>query len=233
MGSLPGGGSGDQGRAGASRASRLPARHRTSPPPPPPALPLPLPAQSEFHSEREEMLGVIRELQRQLKLKQTLIRNFVRPQDAAKVPPPAGSHTWPSALTRAGCAGGGACAVGRGGRLVAAAAAASGREPCTRARARACMRWHAAAVCPRPAPAPQLRPKRPIASRGARRPETEYARQRQRYDPNPRYKVRAPRRWLRSAGGSGAGRAAVRERGGAGAGHAGAKHAGLRGAGHA
>jgi len=99
--------------------------------------------QEEFQAEREDMLDTIRQLSRQLKLKELLLENFVPPEDSAKLERRA--------------------------------------------------RWdddHDAWFVPRlDLAGNQVRPlRRPVSSAGLRRPETEYARQRQQFDGAPRYR---------------------------------------------
>lgn len=50
--------------------------------------------QEEFQTEKEDLLAALRESQRQLKLKELLLANFVPPREIAKVrpPPPTVAH---------------------------------------------------------------------------------------------------------------------------------------------
>ena len=95
---------------------------------------------SEFQNEKEEMLDAVRQLTRQIKLKEVITANFVPPGDAKKI------------------------------------------------EARAVWDDDAETYSLRPKEAAPARVKRPISAPGLRRPETEYARHRKQYDPNPRYK---------------------------------------------
>ena len=95
---------------------------------------------AEFQNEKEEMLDAVRQLTRQIKLKEVITANFVPPGDAKKI------------------------------------------------EARAVWDDDAETYSLRPKEAAPARVKRPISAPGLRRPETEYARHRKQYDPNPRYK---------------------------------------------
>lgn len=99
--------------------------------------------QHEFQSEREDMLDTIREINRELKLKNLIIEHFVPPTEASAIQARATfdeeKNEWK--IARLEFAGN------------------------------------------------NVNSRRPISSTGRRRPESEYARHRQSYDPNPRYKA--------------------------------------------
>jgi hypothetical protein len=100
--------------------------------------------QEEFQSEREDMLDTIRQLSKQVKLKEVIIVNFVPPEEERKIEK----------------------------RAVWQEEASSWTVPRADISGNALKRMVA----------------RPVSIEGLRRPETEYARQRKQYDPNPRYK---------------------------------------------
>ena len=97
----------------------------------------------EFGREREDMLDTIRDLTRQLKLKDLILDNFVPPDEVDQLHHRANwnekEETWQ--IARLDLAGN------------------------------------------------NVRARRPISAAGARRPESQFARNRQKYDPNPRYRA--------------------------------------------
>ena len=132
-------------------------------------------AQEEHQQEKEDLLAALRESQRQLKLKQLLLENFVPPREVMKVGGGSAFVRRFSSRCRSvadpGC--GVVCALST---QLEARAQYSERED----------QWVMAAL---EYAGNRVNPRRPMSAANARRPESEYARQRAAHTGNPRFKA--------------------------------------------